>query len=105
MKIINNQLDVFTKKFDEKYQINVEISEDVKKQIAKEGINPKFGARNLNAYITSNVVSKISQAYVKKEIKKGDKIILKKSSEKDGKLAIIKKVENKFPRENITRNR
>tara|TARA_B100000513_G_scaffold110712_2_gene48111 strand:+ start:5777 stop:7783 length:2007 start_codon:yes stop_codon:yes gene_type:complete len=71
----------------EEIEIQVSLSKDAKKFLAKEGYEPAYGARPLKRAIQSHVEDIIADAIINKKIKKGDKITIVKSVKED-KLSI-----------------
>lgn len=57
-----------------KKEIEFEITEDLKEKIVELGYNEIFGAREMRRVIQDKVEDPISEAILKEEIKKGDKI-------------------------------
>ena len=71
----------------EEIEIQVSLSKDAKKFLAKEGYEPAYGARPLKRAIQSHVEDIIADAIINKKIKKGDKVTIVKSVKED-KLSI-----------------
>ena len=69
-------------------QIELEISQDAKKLIAKEGFDRVYGARPLRRAIQNMIEDKLSEEMLNGSIKEGDSVII---HERDGALTISTK--------------
>ena len=65
--------------------VEVEVTEQVKEIIIKEGYNPDFGARPLRRAIQRNIEDRLSEELLKNTFAKGDKVIV---SSQDGKITV-----------------
>jgi len=66
-------------------EVEVEITEQVKEIIIKEGYNPAFGARPLRRAIQRNIEDRLSEELLKHTFEKGDKVIV---SSQEGKIIV-----------------
>jgi len=66
-------------------EIEVEVTEDVKELVIKEGYNPAFGARPLRRAIQRNIEDRLSEELLKQTFQKGDKVIV---GVLDGKITV-----------------
>lgn len=105
VKIVENQLQHFSERFEKKYQIKLDFDNELKEYIAKTAIKPEFGARNLSAYINTNIVGTVSQAFIKNEIKKGDNIMIKAPEENSQEIRIIQKRNSYLPNQRINKSK
>jgi ATP-dependent Clp protease ATP-binding subunit ClpC len=65
--------------------VEVEVTDQVKEIIIKEGYNPEFGARPLRRAIQRNIEDRLSEEMLKNTFAKGDKVIV---SCQDGKITV-----------------
>ena len=80
-KIVELMLKVLKGRLKE-HEININFDEDVKKHLAKAGLNNTYGARPLRREITKAVEDKLSEEILKGNINKGDNVsVLMKNSE------------------------
>lgn len=56
--------------------LELELTENAKKQIIKEGYDPAFGARPLKRAIQRTIEDKVSEEILKGNIKTGDKVLV-----------------------------
>lgn len=68
-------------------QISVELTDEAKKYVAKEGFDPVYGARPLKRFIQKNIETKIAREMIKGTIQDNDHIVL---DMQDGKFFITK---------------
>lgn len=57
-------------------EVEVEVTQQVKELIIKEGYNPAFGARPLRRAIQRNIEDRLSEELLKQTFQKGDKVIV-----------------------------
>jgi len=74
-KIVDIQLEKVKTILKEK-EIEIEISKDAKRWLAKEGYDPSFGARPLKRLIQREVLDKLSEEILKGNVKEGQKVVL-----------------------------
>ncbi len=72
-QIVEIQLKNVTKRLEQK-EIKLEVSEEVKKFLAKEGFSPEFGARELKRTIQRLLLDPLASKIVAGEINAGDKV-------------------------------
>jgi ATP-dependent Clp protease ATP-binding subunit ClpB len=68
-------------------QISVELTDEAKKYVAKEGFDPVYGARPLKRFIQKNIETKIAREMIKGTIQDNDHIVL---DMQDGEFFITK---------------
>lgn len=85
-EILDIMLDDFKRDAAEKH-ITVKITEALKEELLKEGIDVKFGARPLRRTIQRLVEDEIAESYIKGNISDGDSVVL---DFKGGQVNIIK---------------
>ena len=69
-------------------QINLEITEEAKQLIAKEGFDPMYGARPLRRAIQNMIEDRLSEEMLGGKIKEGDTVVV---DEKDGTITVTRK--------------
>ena len=74
-KIVDLMLNAATGRLAER-DIKVEVTEKMKKYIAKKGFDPLYGARPLRRAIQSLVEDKLAENLLDGKIKDGDKVIM-----------------------------
>jgi len=74
-----------------KSNYNIKIADSVKKHIAKEGYDKKYGARPIKRVITSLIETFISKSIIDGDIKEGEKITLVINKDKEIKINKKKK--------------
>jgi ATP-dependent Clp protease ATP-binding subunit ClpA len=72
-KIVEIQLRNVQKRLEQK-DIQLEVSDEVKKFLAKEGYSPEFGARELKRVIQRLILDPLASKIVANEIKPSDKV-------------------------------
>jgi ATP-dependent Clp protease ATP-binding subunit ClpC len=83
-KIVTLMIDNVIKRLTEQ-EIEVEVTDQVKEVIIKEGYNPTFGARPLRRAIQRTVEDRLSEELLKQTFQKGDKVIV---DAVDGKIIV-----------------
>ncbi len=68
--------------------IDVEVSDEAKKQIEKQGFDPAYGVRPLKRVIQTAIVDNLAEGIISGKVKEGDKV---KIDYKDGKFTVEKK--------------
>jgi ATP-dependent Clp protease ATP-binding subunit ClpA len=82
--IVELQLAQLQSRLDEQ-KIKLELSDAVKKYLAKKGYDPSFGARPLKRVIQNEILNKLSLKIIEGKIKEGNKI---KAEIKNGQIVI-----------------
>ena len=80
-KIVTLLSSGLVKRAKEEMDISLKISEQVKKHIAKEGSNKKYGARPLKRAIQTMLEDELSEKILKGEVKEGDTVTVKMSKD------------------------
>ena len=68
--------------------IEVEVSDDAKREIEKQGFDPAYGVRPLKRVIQTAIVDNLAEGIISGKVKEGDKV---KIDYKDGKFTVEKK--------------
>ncbi len=83
-EIVTIQTEIVRKRLEAK-EMNLEISEEALKYLAREGYNPHYGARPLKRLIQEKVLNKVAMLIISKSISAGDKVVV---TEKNNDLVI-----------------
>lgn len=75
-KILDIQLSILKQRILKERNLKLELTDEAKAFIAKEGYDPAYGARPLKRSITKHVENLISKSIVNKEVVDGDSIII-----------------------------
>jgi ATP-dependent Clp protease ATP-binding subunit ClpB len=81
-QIVELQLAKIIKNIKEAKNINLDISKEVKKMLAKEGYDPAFGARPLKRLIENKILNPLAVKIIERQIKENDKVKVKISGNK-----------------------
>ena len=74
-KIIDKFIMQLAKRLEERH-ITIEVTDNAKMYIAREGYDPTFGARPLKRYIQSNIETKVAKEIIKGNIKDKEHIVI-----------------------------
>lgn len=83
-EIVTIQTEIVRKRLEAK-EMNLEISEEALKYLAREGYSPHYGARPLKRLIQEKVLNKVAMLIISKSISAGDKVVV---TEKNNDLVI-----------------
>ena len=83
-EIVTIQTEIVRKRLEAK-EMNLEISEEALKYLAREGYSPHYGARPLRRLIQEKVLNKVAMLIISKSISAGDKVVV---TEKNNDLVI-----------------
>jgi len=81
-KIVDLQLEKICRNIKENKEINLVVSDEVKKLLADEGYDPLFGARPLKRLIESKILNPLAAEIVQGKIKEGDQVTAKLAGKK-----------------------
>jgi ATP-dependent Clp protease ATP-binding subunit ClpB len=83
-RIVNIQIAELQKRLDEK-KLHIELTDAAKKNLAKHGFDPNFGARPLKRYIQQTIENPLAMMILEDKLSEGAKV---KVDEKDGKIIL-----------------
>ena len=75
--IVYQIIDKFIKQLADRLQeqkIDIQVSQNAKEEIAREGFDPTFGARPLKRFIQAHIETLVAKELIKGTIQKGDQI-------------------------------
>ncbi len=87
LKIVDLMLAELSKRVKD-LQINLEVTDEAKQLIAKEGFDPMYGARPLRRAIQNMIEDRLSEEMLSGKVKEGDTVIV---DAKDGKIVLTRK--------------
>jgi ATP-dependent Clp protease ATP-binding subunit ClpC len=93
-KIVDLQMKLIQARLSEQ-GLTVQLGEEARKWLAREGYDPAFGARPLHRALQKNIESPLSVSLLKGEFKSGDKVL---AEYQEGKGIIFQKEESPEPR-------
>ena len=77
--VVYQIIDKFIRQLSKRLQeqkITIEVTQNAKEQIAKEGFDPTFGARPLKRFIQGYIETLVAKALIKGTIQKGQAIVV-----------------------------